>query len=94
MDAIANSGILKKAYPGCVILAAKDGKIFYYKTFGTQNYNDTTKVHLDDVYDLASVTKIAATTIALMKLTDEKKIDIHNTLPSILPQATRVIRRN
>src|SRR6185312_9850517 len=51
IDTIANYGIRQHAYPGCVILAVKNGKVFYDKAFGTQNYNDTTKVHLNDVYD-------------------------------------------
>ena len=89
IDSIANYGIMQKAYPGCVILAAKDGKVFYEKAFGTRNYKDTTKVRLSDVYDLASVTKIAATTLALMKLTDEKKIDLEGNLSSILPDAAK-----
>jgi CubicO group peptidase (beta-lactamase class C family) len=80
---------MQKAYPGCVILTAKDGKVFYEKAFGTRNYKDTTKVRLSDVYDLASVTKIAATTLALMKLTDEKKIDLEGDLSSILPDAAK-----
>ncbi len=88
IDSIANYGIQQKAYPGCVVMAAKDGKVFYEKTFGTRNYKDTVKVKLNDVYDLASVTKIAATTIALMKLTSEQKIDINGDLSSILPEAS------
>jgi len=89
IDTIANRGIKQNAYPGCVILAAKDGKVFYEKAFGTRNYKDTTRVHLDDLYDLASVTKVAATTLALMKLSHDKKINIEGTLASILPQAAR-----
>jgi beta-N-acetylhexosaminidase len=94
IDSIANYGIKQKAYPGCVILAAKDGKVFYQKTFGTRNYKDTTRVRLNDVYDLASVTKVAATTIALMKLTDEKKINMDGKLSSILPEAEKSNKKN
>jgi len=89
IDTIVNYGMTQQAYPGCVVLAAKDGKIFYEKAFGTQNYNDTTKVCLNDVYDLASVTKVAATTLAVMKLTEENKIVLDNTLPSILSAAKK-----
>lgn len=89
IDTIADYGIRQHAYPGCVVLAAKDGKVFYEKAFGTRNYKDTTKVQLNDVYDLASVTKIAATTLALMKLTEDGKIDLDGKLSSILPQAAK-----
>lgn len=94
IDSIAEYGIKQKAYPGCIVLAAKDGKVFYEKTFGTRNYKDTTRVHLDDVYDLASVTKIAATTIALMKLNDENKIDLDGKLSSVLPAAAKGNKKN
>ncbi len=87
IDTIANYGLRKNAYPGCVVLAAKDGKVFYEKAFGVHNYNDSTNVALDDVYDLASVTKVAATTVGLMRLTSEKKINLDSNLSSILPQA-------
>ncbi len=87
IDTIANYGIRQRAYPGCVVLAAKDGKVFYEKAFGTHNGNDSIPVKLDDVYDLASVTKVAATTVALMKLSDENKISIDSTLSSVLPEA-------
>lgn len=89
IDSIANEGIKEHAYPGCVVLAAKDGKVFYEKAFGTQNYNDTAKVRVNDLYDLASVTKIAATTLSIMKLTSENKIVLNNTLPTILRKANK-----
>ncbi len=87
IDTIANYGIRQKAYPGCVVFAAKDGKVFYEKAFGTRDNKDSLKVKLDDVYDLASVTKVAATTVALMKLSDSNKVNVDSTLTSILPQA-------
>jgi beta-N-acetylhexosaminidase len=94
IDTIAINGIKQNVYPGCVILAAKDGKVFYEKSFGTRNYKDTAKVRLDDLYDLASVTKIAATTVALMKLSGEKKFDINGTLSTILPEAAKSDKKN
>jgi beta-N-acetylhexosaminidase len=94
IDTIANYGIKQNAYPGCVVVALKDGKVFYEKAFGTQNFKDTTKVRLNDVYDLASVTKVAATTLALMKLTGDGKIVLNSTLPSILPKAKKSNKKN
>lgn len=89
IDTIAEHGIREKAYPGCIVLAAKDGKVFYEKAFGTRGKKDSLKVQLNDVYDLASVTKVAATTVALMKLSDENKVNTDSTLSSILPQAAK-----
>ena len=84
IDSVALSGIAEKAYPGCQILAAKDGYIFYQKSFGYHTYDKKQKVENTDVYDLASLTKILATTPALMRMADEGKIDINGRLSDYL----------
>ena len=66
IDSIANDAIAKGAMPGCVILAAKNGKVIYQKAFGTTTLNVTIPVTKDMLYDLASVTKISATTVSVM----------------------------
>jgi CubicO group peptidase (beta-lactamase class C family) len=71
--------------PGCVILAAKDGKVIYQKAFGTTTMGGTTPVTENMVYDLASVTKISATTVSVMKLYEEGKLDLDKTLGDYLP---------
>jgi len=86
VDSIVMAGIKAHAYPGCQVLLAKDGRIFYQKTFGTVAYNDTTPVNENHLYDIASVTKVAATTLAIMKLTDEKKCSLDDTLGKFLPE--------
>lgn len=85
IDSIATDGIKKKAYPGCVVLAVKDGKIFYEKAFGYYTYDSIEPVSLESIYDLASVTKISATAIAVMKLYDEGKLDLNKNLGYYLP---------
>ncbi|HHH52990.1 MAG TPA: beta-N-acetylhexosaminidase, partial [Bacteroidetes bacterium] len=64
------------ATPGCQILVAKDGNIVYDTCFGYWTYDKKTKVKHDDIYGLASVTKVMATTISMMKLQDEKKVSV------------------
>ena len=80
IDSIAISGIKEKAYPGCVVFAAKDGKIIYQKAFGTPVYESLTPIKENDIFDLASLTKVLATTLAVMKLYDEGKINPDSTL--------------
>ena len=86
IDSIALDGIDKKAYPGCVVLVAKKGKVIYHKGFGHHSYKYRPLVDKDDVYDLASITKIASTTAALMKLVGEGKIDLNFNLCDYLPE--------
>jgi beta-glucosidase-like glycosyl hydrolase/CubicO group peptidase (beta-lactamase class C family) len=85
IDAIASNGIAKSAMPGCVILVAKDGKIAYNKAFGFTNYDNKEPINKDMIYDLASVTKVSATTVSIMKLYEEGKLDLQKTLGDYLP---------
>ncbi len=85
VDSIALAGIGMKAYPGCQILAAKNGIIFYHKTFGYQTYADTVPEKANYLYDLASLTKMLATTVALMKQQEDSVIDISKKLSDYLP---------
>ena len=86
IDSIAADAIEKKAMPGCVVLALKDGKVAYEKAFGNFTYEKKKPVTLQTVYDLASVTKIAATTISIMKLYEEGKLDVKKKLSDYLPE--------
>ncbi|TAL62817.1 MAG: serine hydrolase, partial [Bacteroidetes bacterium] len=86
IDTLVLKGIKEKAFPGCEVFLAKDRKVFYYKSFGYHTYENKRPVKRDDIYDLASVTKIASTTAAMMKLTDERKIKIDDYLCYHLPE--------
>jgi beta-N-acetylhexosaminidase len=84
IDSLVITALTQKAMAGCQILIAKQGKVFYHKAFGYHTYDSTQKVTLTDKYDLASITKIAAGTLALMKLVEDKKIDLDKKLGDYL----------
>jgi len=86
IDKIAIEGIKAGAYPGCVVLVAKEGKIIYEKAFGGHTYEGKRMTKVDDVYDLASITKVAATAASLMAMVDEGLVDVYATLGTYLPQ--------
>lgn len=86
IDNIANEMMRSKAAPGCQVLVAKDGKIAFHRSYGYYTYKRKKRVQLDNIYDLASVTKVAATTISLMRLVDEGKLDINQPLSLYLPE--------
>ena len=85
IDSIVYDGIAKRAFPGCVVLALHNGKIIYDKAFGTYEFGTSPAVSLESIFDLASVTKISATTIAVMKLYEEGKLDLNKRLGNYLP---------
>ena len=85
IDSIAMNGIEIGAYPGCQIFAMKDGKVIYDKCFGHFTYDGEHEVQSDDVYDIASLTKVFATTFAIMKLYDDGKISLESKLGDYFP---------
>ncbi len=85
IDAVAAKAIQQHATPGCVVLVARNGKLAFLKAYGHMNYDKKEMVTPESVYDLASVTKISATTVSVMKLYEEGRLDIHKTLGDYLP---------
>ncbi len=85
IDGIANELIDKGAAPGCQVLVAKDGQVVYHKAFGYQTYDKTRAATTEDLYDMASITKCAATTVSLMKLYEEGKVDVTQNYEKYLP---------
>lgn len=95
VDSLALAGIAEKAYPGCQIVALKDGQVVYQKSFGNYTYNrESRPVTNGTMYDLASITKIASSSLALMKLTSEGTFDYKRTLGSYLPDLKGTDKEN
>ena len=90
VDSLVNVGLTQRAFPGCVVQMAKDGKVIFRKAYGVQAYDSTlgakpSPVELDDLYDMASVTKVSASTPALMRLVDEGKFNLNGKMVDYLP---------
>lgn len=82
VDAIMTLGIQKEAFPGAQLLVAKNSKIIFHKAYGFHTYDSIQPVALNDIYDLASVTKITAALPALMKLHSEGKLVLDKSFSS------------
>ena len=76
IDSIITDGIKNKAFPGAQVLAAYKGDIIFHQSYGYHTYDSLQAVRPDDLYDLASVTKITGPLPALMKLYDQGKLDL------------------
>lgn len=85
IDSIVQAGIQAKAFPGCQVLVAVKGAIIYNKSFGYHTYQKKQKTRDTDLYDVASVTKLAATTLAVMKLQETGRMDIDHRVAEYLP---------
>ncbi len=86
VDSIVYSGIEAQAFPGAQVAVIKDGVMIHNQSYGHHTYdNPSPRVRNSDIYDLASLTKIIATTSAIMRLVDEGRIDINKPLSDYLP---------
>jgi beta-N-acetylhexosaminidase len=85
IDSIINDAISKKAFPGAVVLAAHKGNIIYHKAFGHYEYDNSPAMTPESIFDLASVTKISATTVSVMKLYEQGKLRLNAKLEEYLP---------
>lgn len=86
IDSIARDGIEKGAYPGCQVLAMQNGRLLYRKAFGHLTYDsNAAPVTMNTMYDIASVTKMVSTTLAVMKLVETGKVKLNDPLSRYLP---------
>lgn len=94
IDAIAEEAIETEATPGCQILVAKDGQIIYEKNFGYQTYHKYLEVDDETIYDVASITKVAATLQSIMFLYDRGIIDLDKKIVEYLPELKKSNKQN
>jgi len=94
VDSIVNAGIISGAFPGCELGIARKGVVVLLKSYGYQTYENRILVKEDDLYDIASVTKISATLPGLMLLDTEGKFSPDETLGFYLPEFRKTNKGN
>ena len=85
LDKMLQDGIQNRIYPGCEVIALHHGQPIYHKAFGYLDYSRQEKVTPQTMYDVASLTKVAATTLAVMKLYDNGEIHLTDKIGKYLP---------
>jgi CubicO group peptidase (beta-lactamase class C family) len=87
LDSIVRVGLAQGAAPGAALAVGRYGRLVYLKGIGTTDYAaGAPAVDAATMYDLASLTKVVATTTAAMILEEEGKLDISRTVQSYLPE--------
>src|SRR5690606_6950992 len=76
VDSIMTLGIRQKAFPGAQLLIAKNDTVIFHKAYGHHTYDSIRAVTTQDLYDLASVTKITGPLPAIMKLVDQGLLEL------------------
>jgi CubicO group peptidase (beta-lactamase class C family) len=86
IDSIVNNALEKKAFPGCNVLVAKNGKVIFRQAYGYHTFDKQRATQLGDLYDLASVTKISGGLPGILKLYDEGKIKLDKPVANYYPE--------
>src|SRR5690554_3790168 len=87
LDSVAQYAIDKKMTPSIQLLVARKGKVVYSKNFGSHTYDKNSEaVDFDDIYDLASLTKILATLPLLMEFDEKGEVNLESMLSYILTE--------
>lgn len=86
IDGVVAEMIAAKAAPGARVLVVKEGMVVFDRSYGHLDYEKSAPVTSETVYDLASVTKVAATTLAAMFLHSRGELDVSKTLGDYLPE--------
>jgi beta-N-acetylhexosaminidase len=94
IDSLVHLAIRERAIPGAQVLVAKEGKVFYHKAFGYHTYDSLQEVRIDDLYDMASITKISTSLAAFMHLKGLGKFDENNTLGTYFSRARGTNKEN
>ena len=85
LQSLLQKATADSAWPGAVLLAAKDGKIFFHDAVGYHTYKKKRAMRKSDIFDLASITKVVATTSAVMKLAESGQLDLDEKVVTYLP---------
>ncbi len=94
IDSIVDIGLKAKAFPGCEVMIARKGIVVFQKTYGFHTYDNRTPLQKDDLFDLASVTKVSSTLAGLMLLDSEGKFSVDRKLGDYLPDFRRTNKEN
>ncbi|MEE8398418.1 MAG: serine hydrolase [Desulfobacterales bacterium] len=85
VDSLMKRATAEKVFPGAVLLVSKNDTILFFEAYGTTNLSEPAATTCHTLFDLASLTKPLATTLAIMKLIHGEKLQLGDPLGSVLP---------
>src|ERR1700687_4965281 len=87
LDPIVQTAIQNHEVPGAVLLVGHDGQVIYRKAFGNRSLEPTrTPMTVDTVFDIASLTKVVATTTAGMQLVEKGSVRLNDPVVKYIPE--------
>ena len=94
IDDIVAEAIREQATPSAVVMVLKDGKVIFNKSYGNHTYEGAQPSLITDIYDVASLTKTTATTPAVMRLYEQRKINLDTNIGAYIPKARKTNKNN
>jgi CubicO group peptidase (beta-lactamase class C family) len=79
-------GVIHNVFPGGVLLVSSADSVIFFQAYGYANKFSGRQMSKDTIFDLASFTKPLATSLAIVKLVSQKKLELNQPLGSILSQ--------
>jgi uncharacterized protein YbbC (DUF1343 family)/CubicO group peptidase (beta-lactamase class C family) len=87
VDAIVNDAIQTNLIPGAVLVISHNGSVVYQHAYGFRSLiPDRQPMQMDTIFDVASLTKVTATTPSVMKLFEQGKLRIDDQVTKYLPE--------
>src|SRR6266404_4946902 len=87
LDSVVESAIQNHEIPGAVLVVGHDGRVIYRKAFGNRSLEPTRALMtVDTIFDIASLTKVVATTTAVMQLVDGGKVRLNDPVVKYIPE--------
>ncbi len=84
-DILMQQAVKDRVFPGGALLVSKQGRLQFFKTYGVTNNNSGRPLSPETVFDLASLTKPLATTLAIMRLVQQRRLALSDSLGALLP---------
>ncbi|MEM6265385.1 MAG: serine hydrolase, partial [Bacteroidota bacterium] len=94
IDDIAYNAIRNRAMPGCQVMVIHKGQVIFEKAYGYHTYRKRRRVQLSDVYDIASITKVAGTTLATMLMYEFGDLDLSASLKQYYGNTKITLRKD
>jgi len=87
VDSLINQAIQDSVFPGAVLMIGEKAEILYARAYGHHDYSDQARpTQVSNIFDLASLTKVFATTLAIMRLYEQDMIDLQAPVTDYIPE--------
>lgn len=90
IDSVVYEAIKAQAFPGCVVYVGRGDSVLFVRSYGYHTYDSMRRVAVNDIYDLASITKVVGGTLAIMKLYDDGKLNLDDPIGDYIGKIGKV----